>query len=74
MEESVGRPEEEVRGMLKEKMSPTRGWWSKLLPLLGGRGEGERRSDTHGEVSTWDGGGEGGGKWGGEGRGGGRRG
>ena len=57
MEESVGRPEE-VRGMLKEKMSPTRGWWSKLLPLLGGRGEGERRSDTHGEVSTWDRGGE----------------
>ena len=53
MEESVGRAEEEVRGMLKEKMSPTLGWWSKLLPLLGGRGEGERRSDTQGDVSTW---------------------
>ena len=60
MEESVGRAEEEVRGMLKEKMSPTLGWWSKLLPLLGGRGEGERRSDTQGDVSTW--GREGGGR------------
>ena len=61
MEESVGRAEEEVRGMLKEKMSPTLGWWSKLLPLLGGRGEGERRSDTQGDVSTWsrEGGGRG---------------
>jgi len=52
MEESAGTrgtpasPEElVVMGRLKEKMSPTRGWWSKPL-VLEGRGEGERWSLT----------------------------